>query len=187
MKRVLLMVCLLLFLLPMVVSACDEATLGFGNSWFGGTQRYGVVAIKVKYHPQVHITTHKSWHKIDGWNLVDYDLNERAGGNYIFMHWCAGWTTNPITDVAVITGKSSTIAPPSGYTKLNVDLNRGAGGDYIYFCGRSLSWENPITLLGIAGAKKEADAKNKAPYGSIVNVDLNKGAGGDYIYLWRLR
>lgn len=67
------------------------------------------------------------------------DLNDGAGGKYIYA-WqekCSTYTPNhpnPIREVGVIYGNSSTIQPPSPWIRISGDLNEGAGGDYIYFC-----------------------------------------------------
>jgi len=63
------------------------------------------------------------------------DLNDGAGGKYIFGHVCRlNYYSPPIKEVGVIYGNSSSITPPTGWVKVPGDLNENAGGDYIYFC-----------------------------------------------------
>ncbi|WP_162428027.1 hypothetical protein [Pontibacter pudoricolor] len=71
---------------------------------------------------------------IDG-NSIAVDLNDGAGGKYIFGHVSRepDYGT-PIKEVGILYGNSSAIQPPAGWVKVPGDLNENAGGDYIYFC-----------------------------------------------------
>ncbi|WP_460894728.1 hypothetical protein [Rufibacter soli] len=65
------------------------------------------------------------------------DLNDGASGKYIYAYQYRDNynTTAPyVREVGVLYGNSSTIQPPTGWTRIEGDLNEGAGGDYIYFC-----------------------------------------------------
>lgn len=65
------------------------------------------------------------------------DLNDGAGGRYIFAwQYKDPMGGAPIAEVGVLTGNSSTISCPAGWTRIDQDLNQGAGGDYVYFCYR---------------------------------------------------
>lgn len=68
-----------------------------------------------------------------GWTMDPHDLNEGAGGDYIYALYRKG-AGAPITGLAVVSGPDASVPPPPGYARLNVDLNKGAGGDYIYLC-----------------------------------------------------
>jgi hypothetical protein len=71
----------------------------------------------------------------NGYERIDRDLNEGAGGSYIYACVKRDGTSALIVDLAVVAGDSASIAPPSPrYQKINVDLNQGAGGKYIYLC-----------------------------------------------------
>lgn len=73
---------------------------------------------------------------IDG-NSIPIDLNDGAGGKYVFGHVSRqALYGSPIKEVGVLYGNSSQIQPPSGWVKVSGDLNENAGGDYIYFCYR---------------------------------------------------
>lgn len=63
------------------------------------------------------------------------DLNDGAGGNYIYAYQVKCSTNALIVkEVGVIYGNSGSIQPPSGWRKIPGDLNDGAGGDYVFFC-----------------------------------------------------
>ncbi len=85
-----------------------------------------------------------------------------------------------ISELTVIHGGSSSIQPPSGYTKINVDLNQGAGGDYVYACYKR-GVGAPITGLAVT-------LNSAAPPAGVawtrIDVDLNVTVGGDFIWLW---
>ena len=57
----------------------------------------------------------------------------------------SAYPTRYISDMHVISGDSSNITCPDGYTKLNQDLNEGSGGKYVYAC----AWydTNPSTAI----------------------------------------
>jgi hypothetical protein len=73
-------------------------------------------------------------------------LNAGAGGEYIYSYQSktpiisnstGGTSLWPaFAEIGILSGNSSTINPPAGWTKYPHDLNEGAGGDYIYFCYR---------------------------------------------------
>lgn len=63
------------------------------------------------------------------------DINDGAGGKYTYGHVTRERAYgNPIKEVGILSGSSSSIQPPTGWTKVPSDLNENAGGDYIYFC-----------------------------------------------------
>lgn len=85
-----------------------------------------------------------------------------------------------ITEVTVITGGSSSITAPAGYTKIPIDLNQGASGDYIYLCYRK-GVGAPLTGLAVT----YNSASPPAGYSwTRIDVDLNRGAGGAFVWLW---
>jgi hypothetical protein len=67
-----------------------------------------------------------------GWKHPD--LNDGAGGRFIFawLHKVDGLA--PIKEIGVVSSRNGSVTCPSGWTRQNQDLNDGAGGDYIYFC-----------------------------------------------------
>lgn len=68
------------------------------------------------------------------WPWKHPDLNDGSGGRYIYAWQERVGTGAPLTEVGVLSGNTSAIQCPAGWTKVDQDLNQGAGGDYIYFC-----------------------------------------------------
>lgn len=106
-----------------------------------------------------------------------------------------------ITDLEVISGSSSGIQCPSGYTKNPQDLNEGAEGDFIYLCSQYSYFPWAEGAYGLATVQvesytpgsqglrdvycpnKEANTSDGIPAKQeLIDVDLNKGAGGAYLY-----
>ncbi|WP_406088651.1 hypothetical protein [Kitasatospora purpeofusca] len=116
-----------------------------------------------------------------GWHRSPFDLNDGAGGKYLYFAWEYSEKDDPITDIYFAQGKDA--QPPSGYTKYPVDLNDGASGEYIYACFTTDPTKGkPITDLQVI----DHTEPESAPEGfSRIEPDLNKGAGGKYIYLCR--
>lgn len=71
-----------------------------------------------------------------GYTKIPNDLNQGAGGDYIYLCYRKVDYNNvsAIKDVTVIGGGDPNVPPPYGFTKVPGDLNKGAGGDYIYAC-----------------------------------------------------
>ncbi|MCP4050868.1 MAG: hypothetical protein GY730_09215 [bacterium] len=110
-----------------------------------------------------------------------------------------GW----ISDLYILSGDSSSILPPEGYTKIqspynsnvigsNGDLNQGSGGKYIYLCYKeSTDPAKAATNLSVYSSSSRSRSIPSGPYftatGSQWNggygSDLNQGAGGNWIYL----
>lgn len=74
-------------------------------------------------------------YRFDGTYSNYVDLNDGAGGKYVFGYISRYSIKGaPIKEVGILSGSSSSIQPPPGWVKVPGDLNEGAGGDYIYFC-----------------------------------------------------
>lgn len=123
----------------------------------------------------------------NGYNLIDYDLNSGARGNYIYMGYK---TTNDysqaIKDIRFYSKSSNTsqntISLPINsvyctYYRDGTDLNTGSGGDYIYAC---YSKDN-LTGTAITGISfsETANPSNGKVCGTLykpeVAADLNAG------------
>ena len=116
-----------------------------------------------------------------GYEKIDGDLNEGAGGDYIYFAVKRGTdASRAINGLAVVSGKNVKAAAPAGFEKLGMDLNKGAGGRYIYLCIRR-GKENAIRDIKVVSASK---ANPPAPAGyTMIPQDLNEKAGRKYIYL----
>lgn len=71
-----------------------------------------------------------------GYTKIPQDLNEGAGGEYVYLCYrLANWVDDiAIKDVTVVGGSNANVPAPYGYEKVPGDLNKGAGGDFIYVC-----------------------------------------------------
>ncbi|MEO6700977.1 MAG: MAC/perforin domain-containing protein [Jatrophihabitantaceae bacterium] len=71
-----------------------------------------------------------------GYVKLPQDLNDGAGGDYIYLCYrpAAYSNTGAIKDVTVIGSGDANVAPPYDFEKVPGDLNKGAGGEYIYVC-----------------------------------------------------
>lgn len=134
-----------------------------------------------------------------GWRLLPQDLNEDAGGSYLWIYYRLGRDDDP--DKVPI-DRVYTVNPSDGEhdrfggTKINVDLNSGAGGDYIYLY-YTRGAVNPIRglLITADGDPHYTDGAGAGLLWLTVSnnpgtgppQDLCEGAGGDYIYLYYTR
>lgn len=65
------------------------------------------------------------------------DLNDGAGGSWIYGFQFKEYQNGPV-EVGIISSTSSRpVAPANWYVDYTQDLNQGAGGDYIYFCTKN--------------------------------------------------
>jgi hypothetical protein len=111
-----------------------------------------------------------------GYTKIPVDLNQGAGGDYIFLCYKKG-VGAPITGLH-ITFESHTPPADRQWTRINVDLNRNAGGSYIwlwYTKDPDCSTVDDAVIVTSTGA---------CPSGyTLIPWDLNHGAGGAYLYL----
>lgn len=130
----------------------------------------------------------------EGFTRVNQDLNQGAGGEYIYLCYKEAYTVGPfITDITFVVGDSPGVAAPAGYTKIDVDLNKGARGKYIYLCfcrGEGPPIQTPLkfivddtSLPAITAVPLPAPDQPATGQYSMIAQDLNQGAGGKYIYL----
>ncbi|MCX7987156.1 MAG: hypothetical protein N2662_09485 [Bacteroidales bacterium] len=139
---------------------------------------------------------------IDGLTKIPVDLNEGAGGKYIYLYYEKKAAFDPslsITELDVITSCCyPIIVPPYSWDMCGksfgsegwTDLNQGAGGDFIYLVKRTKlrgtsfvdPWYNipPIRDILIISTNKPLSSYTGW---NLIPVDLNKGAGGKWIYL----
>jgi hypothetical protein len=121
-----------------------------------------------------------------GYTKIPVDLNQGAGGDFIYLTFKKDSSGTPITDLKVVyAGERSRIRAPQGYDLIDVDLNKGAGGEYIYLCKTHGPGPGPITDLRVIASDSKSQ-RTPAGYQKL-DVDLNKGAGGKFIYLYAKR
>ena len=133
----------------------------------------------------------------DGYILLPQDLNEGAGGDYIYILVKYGLDTDPTAITGLYVRNTSLSDPemdgmiePDGFC----DLNDDAGGDYIYlyfFRGgtqaiRSVALKNTTDSQFYYSVSNDTFSYNDDGgriYGWYDSRDLNRNAGGDGIIL----
>ena len=132
----------------------------------------------------------------DGFYVIPQDLNENAGGDYIYVAYKTALDTStspaPVTGIQIVNTDFGEwplagAIQPVGFK----DLNEDAGGDYIYLYFFRQAGASPIRSI----CTQNSDGK--VYYGMPTGVsqtkgdqiytmdthDLNEDAGGDYIYI----
>jgi hypothetical protein len=131
-----------------------------------------------------------------GWRLLRQDLNEEAGGSYLYIYYQLGPDDdpeNPPIDRVYTVDTTDGETPRFGGTKINIDLNQGAGGDYIYLYytrgainpirGLETWSDGKIRYTEGAGSSHVWYPVSNNP-GTGLPQDLCEGAGGDTIHLY---
>ena len=134
----------------------------------------------------------KSVRNQEGWKSYDRDLNDGAGGDYIYLLYKQATTETPsqgfITDLKVVHGNYQEkftdsdgvewiLAPYTGgdhFKGLKGDLNSNAGGAsiHLFYTRHEFADHRVVTSVYF----------NSTSVGSVGD-DLNRGAGGDDIYM----
>ena len=127
------------------------------------------------------------------------DLNQRAGGKYIYL--CASRRTAAedasgsapaVDDVRIQTSSSCPTGwkSPEKFDGLNGDLNQEAGGKDIFMCyktgGSDSGWEpGDLQSVAVVTGKDAACPSGSSRVTTLngLDGDLNQEAGGDWIYL----
>jgi hypothetical protein len=134
-------------------------------------------------------------------DIVNKELNEDAGGNYIYLGMKRTADANNAVYDIMLTNNVSTPEPNiNGFTPVSyIDLNEDAGGKYIYLYEKrtpSSSGELPLQDILIGGKNhKDYIFKNGDKQFSAISAvnqdgemqDVNQRAGGDYIYLLKVK
>ncbi len=127
--------------------------------------------------------------------VLEKDLNDGAGGDYVYLGWTT--TTDPnsaITGVKILNYEGDN--PPATKTSdgvtwylandgVAVDLNEEAGGDYLFlYVTKDQSYGIPLSAVGYTNN----NASPGTGYDKVLNFsggwqDVNEKAGGEYIYL----
>jgi hypothetical protein len=125
------------------------------------------------------------------WRLCASQEQAAFLSNYFSTVWAPTRSTSYqlypdyVDALVTISGNSSSVAAPTGYTKIPYDLNHGAGGKYLYLCYHKASYRSDGENKPCIASVVIIDGKNAQPPTGYVKLpqDLNDGAGGDYIYL----
>lgn len=142
-------------------------------------------------NPYTDRVTNRVYHRLN------YDLNNNAGGAYIYIYYLLGMendTITPLAEVATIdtSDGESLGALPAGFEYINHDLNHGAGGDFIYLAyrRRNAYSDKLVTGLRVNSAYSHGTSNSSQwnvvtqGYYSASPQDLAEGAGGSTIYLY---
>ena len=130
-----------------------------------------------------------------GYTRLTTDLNQSAGGDYIYLAYkretvCSYDTVDVVTGLVMINGSGA--VAPAGYIKDPYDLNKNAGGDYIYLCKKSGPTSTASNFTGAIsdiriktgeGVNADAGYEFIVWNGTNTPAEVNKGAGGAYIYI----
>ena len=130
-------------------------------------------------------------------DIIKKDLNEDAGGDYIYLGMKrTADKNNAVYDLKLTNNQKKPAKTLDKYTLVsNLDLNYNAGGKYIYLyeCRKPASYKySPLldlkvgdeTVLSITTGTAAGDHSEIRVTNQDGNSqDLNEAAGGDYIYL----
>ena len=135
----------------------------------------------------------------NGFTLIDRDLNQDAGGKWIYMGYKT--STDPSRAITGILFRSGENPPNSvsyggatfylvggsyegnGTGDGAVDLNEGAGGDYIYtYITRDTNYGYPIRWMGTSNSATSG-VRVSVPNTSGSAGDVNAGTGDQAIYI----
>ena len=134
-------------------------------------------------------------------DIVDKELNENAGGDYIYLGIKRTADVNDaVYDIMLTNDVKKPTSDMDGFSPVStIDLNQDAGGKYIYLYEKrtpSLKGELPLCDI-IIGGKNHKDyyfenGDKQFSAKSAVNQDgdmqdINQKAGGDYIYLLKVK
>ena len=185
-----LCICMVLSLMPMMPLVAEAATVpnyisSIGISQDGSSGSTGINDCKSE---------------LAGHTIIDVDLNDEAGGDYVYMGYKT--TTDPaqaITGIVFRVGKNppnsisyggSTFYLVGGSTEANtaklggyIDLNARAGGYYIYtYVTRDPNYGAPLTNLTVNRSSSYSGWYAGTDTNGNV-MDLNDDASNYYLYL----
>lgn len=139
------------------------------------------------------------------YNKIWVDLNEGAGGKFIYLCYTKYDFAQPLGGIEIYSGreripypeirdpwKDGVVTNSAGFDYPGIDLNWGSGGNYIYlYQTRKTGILNPyegylpwgkIKEIGVYSSN--SSSSSQVPYGwKRIPIDLNKGAGGKFIYI----
>jgi hypothetical protein len=134
-------------------------------------------------------------------DIVDKELNDGAGGNYIYLGMKRTADVNDaVYDIMLTNDVKKPESNINGFKPVSdIDLNEDAGGKYIYLYEKrtpSVKGELPLQDI-IIGGKNHTDYifvngdKQFFAIGAVnqdgEKQDVNQRAGGDYIYLLKVK
>ena len=140
----------------------------------------------------------KATYKKQGWTIVESNLNEGTGGDYIYLCYKTSKKSadeyitalylssgsNPVPNTIKVNGRTYTLCPYEGgshFKSVKGDLNSNCGGDdiHIYYTKDEFDDHRTIFDVNFNASSKSAICKDS----STTPYDLNKGAGGKDIFM----
>ena len=162
-----------------------------------GARAQFITDVKVIGHKnEKTITGLRDSYRNQGWTIMDKDLNDGAGGAYIFLMYKTG-SSNGITGFYLrVSGKNDSpdnltfegrtyyradYDGSDGFKNAKGDLNNEAGGSFIhlYYTRDAITAGQAVYRVCFDGNSNSAVGEN----GGSGACDLNKGSGGKYIYM----
>ena len=140
------------------------------------------------------VKTLKTTYTAQGWTVVDKDLNQGAGGDFIYLLYKTG-DTDGITDFYLTSssadnlthdGRSYSLTPYDGgshFKTMKGNLNSGCGSGsadiYLYYTREAFSHFRAVTGITFDATKSGAVGAK----GGFDGYDLNTDAKGEYVYM----
>jgi hypothetical protein len=123
---------------------------------------------------------------VEGFRPIGVNLNEGAGGKYIYFYYQTGLDDSPaLTNLTMVTGQD--ISAPFGWTKIKLNLNAGTNGMHIYLCYQQGPSSDPIRQFRVLTG---SDPEIPAGFTIVGNYyrdnspqNLNEAAGGQRLWL----
>ena len=119
-----------------------------------------------------------------GYKLIPKDLNEDAGGQYIYL--AVSTTDNiakAISGVNVFADSKAAGWPiQRGYDSIQQNLSEGAMGKYVYLCTTKNMKNKPITGLTVISGSSSCTYPAD-PSWIRIEQDCNEDAGGKFVYV----
>ena len=110
------------------------------------------------------------------------DLNQDAGGSFVFLFYHTDGGGPPITGMTILVGEHT--EPLPGWKKIPVDLNLGAGGKFLWLAYTTDPNLPPIRAINVmvGGSREQALLAGHVGW-HLIDVDCNWGADGKFIYI----
>jgi hypothetical protein len=123
---------------------------------------------------------------VEGFRPIGLNLNEGAGGKYIYLYYQTGLDDYPaLTDLTMVTGQD--ISAPFGWTKVKLNLNAGTTGMHIYLCYQQGASSDPVRQFRVLMGPNPEIPAGFALVGNYYHdnrpQNLNEAAGGEPLWL----
>jgi len=150
-------------------------------------------------------TVDSKWatYQSQGYKKVDFDLNSRAGGDYVYVLYKTGSRNSTdggyITDLVVSTTDASSVTyNGTTYTRvahdgsdhfkkyggnLNSSAKSGSTNMWLFYTKKNFSDKRAVNDIVVNTSSSKSGYTTIGKNGGSSAYDLNDGAGGDYVYM----